>query len=114
MNLSDLIQIITTGLILVVASWWIESIVIRLITPDHFHKAQFWDLLWINALTNPIANLAYRHAAPWMAIECAVALAETVPIALSLRISMRKAALLSVFANATSALAGLVLEYFGV
>lgn len=109
----ELIQIFTTGLILVVASWCIESLLIRLLAPDHFHKSQFWDLLWINALTNPIANLAYRYA-PWMAIELLVVLAEIYPIALSLRISFRKAAMLSVFANAASALAGLVLEYFGI
>ena len=110
----DLMQTITIGLILVVATWWIESIVIRLVAPDNFHHAQFWDLLWINALTNPIANLAYTHEQwPWMVIETLVVLAEICPIALSLRISLRKAALLSVFANGVSAFVGLVLEYFG-
>ena len=115
MPLPDLIQTLTTGLILVVATWWIESIVIRLLAPGHFHYAQFWDLLWINALTNPIANLAYIQLQwPWLLIEFLVVLAEICPISLSLRISLRKAALLSILANSVSAFVGLVLEYFGI
>ena len=111
----ELIQTLTIGLILVVATWWIESFVIRFMAPDHFHKAQFWDLLWINALTNPIANLAYIQLQwPWLRIETLVVLAEIYPIALSLRISSRKAALLSISANSVSAFVGLVLEYFGI
>jgi hypothetical protein len=114
-RIDSLIQTFTIGLILVIATWWIESIVIRLLAPDHFHKPQFWDLLWINTLTNPFANLAYNHWHwSWLAIEILVVLAEIYPIALSLRMSSRKAALLSVLANAASGLSGLFLEYFGI
>lgn len=110
-----MIQTFTIGLILVIATWWIESIVIRLLAPNHFHKPQFWDLLWINVLTNPFANLAYNHWHwSWLAIEILVVLAEIYPIALSLRISLRKAALLSVLANAASGLSGLFLEFSGI
>ena len=110
----ELIQTLTIGLVLVLATWSNESIVIRLLAPGHFHYAQFWDLLWINALTNPIANLAYIQLQwPWLRIETLVVLAEIYPIALSLRISCRKAVLLSISANSVSAFVGLVLEYFG-
>ncbi|MEI7923478.1 MAG: hypothetical protein WCJ40_16330 [Planctomycetota bacterium] len=107
----DLIPILTIGLLLILASWCIESLVLWRLVPDLFGQAQFCDLFWINALTNPIANQAYSQWNwPWWLVETCVVLFEVYPIQKSLNIKFPKAAFLSLFANSCSALTGLAME----
>lgn len=100
-------------LLLVLATWLIESIVFRLVIGDRFQKRQCVDLFWINALTNPLANLAYANwNCSWLVVEIMVVLGEVYPIRESLRLSSKKAFVLSLLANGISASVGLVWEQF--
>lgn len=102
---------IARTLVLVTASWVIESAVLRSITPDRFRRQSLIDLFWINLLTNPAANYAYGELGwNWWLIESAVTVAEVWPIARSLRVSFPQAMGLSLLANGTSAFIGRVIE----
>lgn len=102
---------IARTLVLVAASWAIESAVLRSMMPDRFRRQSLIDLFWINLLTNPAANYAYGELGwNWWLVESAVTVAEVWPIAWSLRISLSRAFGLSLLANGTSAMAGRVIE----
>lgn len=94
---------------LVLATWLVESVVFRLVLGRRFAKRQWVDLFWINALTNPLANLAYSSwNCWWIVVEVLVVLVEVYPIRESLRLNSRQAFLLSLLANGISAGVGLV------
>lgn len=100
-------HIIVQGLLLVIATWLVEAATLRLRVPALFHKRQFIDLFWINALTNPMANWLYQAQHwPWAAVESIVFLMEIYPIGKSLNVPMKEAVRLSLIANGTSALVG--------
>lgn len=102
---------IARTLVLVTASWAIESAVLRSVTPDRFRRRSLIDLFWINLLTNPAANYAYGELGwNWWLIESAVTVAEVWPIERSLRVSLPRAIGLSLLANGISAMAGRVIE----
>lgn len=94
---------------LVLATWLVESVVFRLVLGRRFAKRQWVDLFWINALTNPLANLAYSSwNCSWIVVEVLVVLVEVYPIRESVRLKSRQAFLMSLLANAISACVGLV------
>lgn len=94
---------------LVLATWLVESVVFWLLLGRRFAKRQWVDLFWINALTNPLANLAYSSwNCSWIVVEVLVVLVEVYPIRESVRLNSRQAFLLSLLANGISAGVGLV------
>ena len=104
--------VLAQALLLVLATWLVESAVIRALMGRRFAKRQWVDLFWINALTNPLANLAYSGwNCSWIVVEIIVVLVEVYPIRASLRISNRNAFGLSLLGNAVSATFGLILEW---
>jgi len=66
----------------------------------------------INASTEPLALFTFQHLLPdfWL-VEAAVVMVESVLIALLFRLSYRRALLLSLGANAFSALAGVLIFF---
>lgn len=106
-------NIIIHAMALVVATWLVEAATLRLRVPHLFHRRQFIDLFWINALTNPMANWLYQAQLwPWAAVESIVFLIEIYPIGKSLNVPIKEALRLSLIANGTSALVGLGLVLF--
>ena len=102
---------IVRTLMLVAASWAIESAIIRPIIRDRFRYRSLVDLFWINLLTNPAANFAYGELGwNWWLVETSVTIAEVWPIGRSLRVSFPQAMGLSILANGASALAGRFVE----
>lgn len=100
--------------ILVIATWAIESAVLRLVMGKRFGRKSAIDLFWINVLTNPAANYAYGNLAwNWWAVEAVVTTVEIWPIALSLRVSFLRAIMLSLLANGVSASVGRIFELIG-
>ena len=97
---------------LVLASWLVESVVLRVVLGRRFAKRQWVDLFWINALTNPLANLAYSSwNCSWIVVELLVVLAEVYPIRESVRLGYKQALFLSFLANGVSAGVGLLWEW---
>jgi hypothetical protein len=96
---------------LVVLTWAIESVVLRLAQGDRFGRKSLTDLFWINLLTNPAANYAYGELGwNWWLVESLVTVVEAWPIARSLRVSIGRGFVLSLLANGVTAAMGRGIE----
>ncbi len=104
-------SVVGRSMSLVILTWAIESSVLKIAEPDRFGRKSLIDLFWINLLTNPAANYAYGELGwNWWAVESLVTIAETWPIAMSLRVSIGRGFALSLLANALTAATGWGIE----
>ena len=100
-------ETISTGLTLVLATWLVESVLLKALLGKKFQKRQFFDLFLINLLTNPAANTLYGSGyCNFIEIELLVIVVETWLIARSLQLSIGEGLFFSLLANSTSAMLG--------
>ena len=99
--------IITTGLLLVLATWLVELVVLRIVLQKEMSRRQNFDLFLINLLTNPTANWLYQSGElSFIQVESLVVLLESWPLTIVFQVSYKKGLYLSILANSASALAG--------
>jgi hypothetical protein len=88
---------------------FVEGAVVTLVQRRDLRRVLLAAIL-VNACTQPIASALYQYGvAPWLAIEIAVILLETVLYRLLLSLGWARAAAISLLANAASALVGVLL-----
>ena len=99
--------IITTGLLLVLATWLVELLILQIVFRKEMSRRQKFDLFMINLLTNPTANWLYQSGElSFIQVESLVVLVESWPLAKVFHVSYKKGLYLSILANSASALAG--------
>lgn len=106
------IETISIGLLLVLTTWLVESIVLKASLGAKFQKSQLLDLFLINLFTNPIANTVYRSGyCNFIETELLVIIAESWLIAQSIELTMGRGIVFSLIANGTSAMLGFCVFY---
>ncbi len=86
----------------------VEGAVVALVQRRDLRRILLAAIL-VNCCTEPVASALYQYdLAPWLAIEIAVLLVEIVLYRLLLSLGWARAALISLLANAASALVGVL------